>query len=80
MLVKYSFTFQCTCPVDNLADLYDVEITSDKTIPVEEILDALESINRKDFQEEITRSLARQIPARVKTTGYHSGIKVVCEE
>ena len=42
MLVKYSFTFQCTCPVDNLADLYDVEITSDKTIPVEKILDALE--------------------------------------
>jgi NADPH-dependent 7-cyano-7-deazaguanine reductase QueF len=79
MLVTYSLSMHCNCPVDNLPDLYDVEITSDKTIPVEDILMAIETVNRKDFQENITESLAREIPAKVKTTGYHSGIKVVCE-
>jgi len=79
MRVKYSLSIECNCPVDDLPDLYNVEITSDKVVPVENILEVLENINRKDFQENITVSLARQISAKVKTVGYHSGIKVVCE-
>ena len=79
MQVTYSFWMEASCPVDNLADLYEVEIVSDKVIPVEDILMALESVNRKQFQESLTEAMAREIPARVKTTGYHSGIKVVCQ-
>tara|TARA_R100001129_G_scaffold181505_1_gene160882 strand:- start:476 stop:718 length:243 start_codon:yes stop_codon:yes gene_type:complete len=79
MLVKYSLEMPASCPVDNLADLYEVEITSTKVIPVEDILMAVETINQKDFQENITLALSREIPAKVKTTGYHSGVKVVCE-
>jgi len=77
--VKYSFQMEASCPVDNLADLYEVEITSTKVIPVEDILMAVETVNQKDFQENITLALAREIPAKVKTIGHHSGIKVVCE-
>ena len=79
MLVKYSLEMHASCPVDNLADLYEVEITSTKVIPVEDILMAVETINQKDFQENITLALSREIPAKVKTTGYYSGVKVVCE-
>ena len=40
---------------------------------------AVETINKNDFQEHITTALARELSARVKTVGYHSGIKVVCK-
>jgi len=79
MRVTYSLQVCATCPVDNLADLYDVEITSSEVITVEAILDAVETINKKDFQENITVALARELPALVKTTGWHSGVKTVCE-
>ena len=36
MEVKYSFRMEASCPVDNMGDLYDVVITSDKPIPVED--------------------------------------------
>tara|TARA_R110000751_G_C13655009_1_gene468494 strand:- start:509 stop:751 length:243 start_codon:yes stop_codon:yes gene_type:complete len=77
--VKYSFQLECSCPVDSLSDLYEVEITSTKTIRVEDILMTVETINKNDFQENITLAISREIPATVKTIGYHSGIKTVCE-
>tara|TARA_R110000868_G_scaffold396094_1_gene668151 strand:+ start:3469 stop:3711 length:243 start_codon:yes stop_codon:yes gene_type:complete len=79
MEVKYSFRMEASCPVDNMGDLYDVVITSDKPIPVEDIMLALETVRRKQFQETLTEDLAREIPARVTTVGWHSGIKVVCK-
>ena len=79
MIVRYSFELNASCPVDNLGDLYDVEITSPKIITVEDILMAVETINKNDFQEHITTALARELSSRVKTVGYHSGIKVVCK-
>jgi len=79
MRVIYTLHMTGTCPKDNLADLYLVEISSDKTLTVESILDAVETVNTNAYQEDITEALAREIPARVKTTGWHSGVKTVCE-
>ena len=65
--------------IDGLGDIYDVEITSDKTIPVEDILNAVETVNKNQYQEDLTEALSRELPANVRTVGYHSCIKIECE-
>jgi hypothetical protein len=78
MRVVYSFKLEAICPVDGLADLYSVEVISDVVIPVENLLDALETVSKNDFQENITQELSRILPAEVKTVGWHSGVKTEC--
>ena len=78
MRVTYSFTMEAVCPVDKKKDVYEVEVISDRTIPVEDIL-RLTKDQPEAFQETLTENLARLLGAKVISTGHHSGVKTVCE-
>tara|TARA_Y100000401_G_C8303457_1_gene215541 strand:- start:839 stop:1057 length:219 start_codon:yes stop_codon:yes gene_type:complete len=69
---------QAVCPVDKKNDAYEVQVISDRTIPVERILE-LTKDQPEGFQEDLTENLARLLGARVISTGWHSGVKTVCE-
>ena len=78
MRVTYSFKMEAVCPVDKKKDVYEVEVISDRTIPVEDIL-RLTKDPPEAFQETLTENLARLLGAMVISTGWHSGVKTVCE-
>lgn len=78
MRVKYLLKMQAVCPIDKKKDVYQVEIISDRTISVERILE-LTKDQPEAFQEVLTENLARMLGAKVISTGWHSGVKTVCE-
>ena len=78
MRVTYTLTMEAVCPIDKKKDVYEVEVISDRTIPVERIL-GLTKDQPEGFQEDLTENLARLLGARVISTGWHSGVKTVCE-
>lgn len=76
MIVKYSLSIKCRCPVDKLPDVYDAEILSSSSLAVEEILKITASFETQEmFQEELTQRLARHTCCQVRTVGWHSGVK-----
>jgi NADPH-dependent 7-cyano-7-deazaguanine reductase QueF len=76
MIVKYNLKIKCKCPVDGFPDVYTAEITSDRAVPVEEILQRVKVFeDRKMFQEQMTEELARMLSCRVCTVGWHSGVE-----
>lgn len=76
MIVKYSLRVKCCCPVDDLPDAYDVEVTSDRAVAVEKLLELAGTFeNRKIFQEQLTEEFARMSGCGVRTVGWHSGVK-----
>lgn len=76
MQVKHTLTMVAKCPVDSKPDRYTVEVTSDRVIKVEDILDACKGYEVKAaYQEQITVELARTLNCEVKTVGFHSGVK-----
>jgi NADPH-dependent 7-cyano-7-deazaguanine reductase QueF len=80
LLVKHSLTITASCPVDGKPDHYEAVIECSRVLKVEDILAAVETLKgQKIFQEQLTQELARAIGAKVTTTGYHSGVKTVCE-
>lgn len=81
MLVTHKFTISCSCPVDGGADTYAVTVRARRCIKVEDIdREARRLASVQQFQEDLTRDLARCIGAEVTTVGFHSGFKttVVC--
>lgn len=80
MLVKHYLTITAVCPVDQKMDVYEAVIECDRVLRVEEIIAAVDKCTRQpEFQEAITRDIARELAVKVTTTGYHSGVKTVCE-
>lgn len=80
MLVKHHLTITASCPIDQKPDHYEAVIECVRVVKVEDILEAVTALkNRPVFQEELTQELARALGAKVTTTGYHSGVKTVCE-
>lgn len=80
MLVRHHLTISATCPVDRQPDHYEAVIECSRVLKVEDILAAVERLKgRRIFQEALTQELARAIGAKVTTTGYHSGVKTICE-
>lgn len=76
MICTYEYRIVAACPVDDKPDYYDAKFEAQATIPVEDILKAVEVYKtEKVFQEEITARLARLLNCRVTTVGYHSGVK-----
>lgn len=72
----YELEITCSCPVDDDPDVYHLTVTSRRTIPVENILKAVEKLREDNlFQEELTQRLHRRINACVTLVGYHSGVK-----
>ena len=78
MIVTHDFELTATCPVDGTLDRYDVRVAVTRTLPVEEILEAVKGAPQKAYQEEITAHLAKVLGARVTTRGTHSGIVTTC--
>lgn len=82
MRVTYRHTFAAVCPVDGTQDIYQLEIVSERLIPVEDILAAIQhATGEPAFQEHITNRLHDELLAAtaVKTTGLHSGVETVVE-
>ena len=80
MLVRHYLTITASCPVDRKPDHYDAVVECSGVVKVEDILAAVAGLRLKRiYQEELTQELARQLGAKVTTTGYHSGVKTVCE-
>lgn len=80
MRIRHELTITAVCPVDGKPDRYEAFIDCTRIIPVEDILAAVsQCATRKVFQEDLTQELARQLGVKITTTGYHSGVKTVCQ-
>lgn len=78
MLVKHELTVYGTCPVNGARDTYHVIVEANRILQVEAILNAVDALPEKAFQEELTQILASQLEAKITTIGFHSGVKTTC--
>lgn len=78
----YEYQVRAQCPVNPTdTDLYAFTLESEAIIEVEKIVAFFEA-NAKEknvFQEALTQKCAVTLGARVRSVGWHSGVKVVCE-
>ncbi len=78
----YEVEVRAQCPVNPMdTDLYAFTLESESIIEVEKIA-AFFKVNagtNNVFQESLTMQCAVTLGARVRSVGWHSGIKVVCE-
>ena len=82
MKCRYEYQVRAQCPVNpSDTDLYAFVIESEALIEVERIVAFFEKNAReqKVFQEALTQQCAVTLGAHVTSTGWHSGVKVVCE-
>jgi hypothetical protein len=80
MIVRHHLKITASCPVDKKPDHYEAVVECSRVVKVEDVLSAVERFTQSPmFQEELTQELARVLGAKVTTTGYHSGVKTVCE-
>jgi hypothetical protein len=83
MRVTHSLTVRAICPVDQKPDVYTLIVRTTGLLPVEKILEAVESLTKvPTFQEDLTQALHRALACEVETQGSHSGVftVVVCGE
>jgi len=77
--VEYRLQIVAQCPVDSSHDVYDVLVQAERTIPVEQIIHAVNAIAQTpQMQEELTDALSEALDATVTTTGTHSGVATRC--
>ena len=80
MINTYQLEIMCKCPVDNLPDVYQLTVTAQRTIPVEDIIAVVKELSLKEmYQEDLCQSLHRSINACCVLVGYHSGIRVTSQ-
>ena len=80
MTVTYETRVVAHCPADGSLDIYEVTITHDSMVQVEEILAAISAIDSTGppiYQEHLTQMLADRLGATVTTVGFHSGVRTV---
>lgn len=78
----YEIQVRAQCPVNpSDTDLYAFTIWSETLIEVEKIAAffAANAGQQNVFQETLTQKCAVTLGAHVRSEGWHSGIKVVCE-
>lgn len=78
----YEIEVRAQCPVNpSDTDLYAFTIESEALIEVEKITAffAANAGEKNVFQEALTQKCAVTLGARVRSVGYHSGVKVTCE-
>lgn len=78
----YHIEVRAQCPVNPTdTDRYEFAIESESIIEVERIAAffAAEAGKKEVFQEELTRRCAVTLGAKVRSEGWHSGIRVMCE-
>lgn len=77
MINTYEVEVTCVCPVDDLPDVYQLTITSRRTIPVEDILAVVAGFREKRmYQEDLCQAIHRRVNASCRVIGYHSGVRV----
>lgn len=77
----YEVEVRAQCPVNPRdTDLYAFKIEAETIIEVERIAAFFKANAGKKnvFQESLTQQCAVTMGARVTSTGWHSGIKVIC--
>jgi hypothetical protein len=79
MIVTHEIQVYGHCPVDGGGDSYAVTFTTMSLIKVEDIIAVVNAIKWPVFQEEMTQQLAHKLGCRVRSVGYHSGVKTTCE-
>lgn len=82
MKITYEIQVQAQCPVNpSDTDLYAFTIESERLIEVEKITAFFQANAGKHqlFQEVLTQECAVTLGARVRSVGWHSGVKVTCE-
>ena len=73
----YQLEITCKCPVDDMPDVYQLTVTSQRAIPVEDILAAVNKLSeQKLYQEDLCQALHRNINACCVLVGFHSGVCV----
>lgn len=73
----YQLEITCKCPVDDMPDVYQLTVTSQRVIPVEDILAAVKKLSeQKLYQEDLCQALHRKINACCVLIGFHSGVRV----
>ena len=78
----YEIEVRAQCPVNPAdTDVYSFTITSGSLIEVENIAAffAANAGQKEIFQEALTQKCAVTLGAKVRSEGWHSGIKVICE-
>lgn len=78
----YEYEVRAQCPVQpDDRDVYRFTIISESLIEVERIVAFFKANagKRKVFQEALTQQCAVTLGARVRSEGWHSGVKVICE-
>lgn len=78
----YRYQVRAQCPVQpNDRDVYKFTVRSESMIEVERIVDFFKANagKRKVFQEALTQQCAVTLGAKVRSVGWHSGVKVICE-
>jgi hypothetical protein len=78
----YEIEVRAQCPVNATdTDRYEFTIESETMIQVETIAEffSTNAGTAEVFQEELTRLAAVTLGAKVRSIGWHSGIKVTCE-
>ena len=79
MIVTHSTDLQCICPVNDGIDYYEIEITLDREVMVEDIRKVLALYkDKKATQESITQNIADYLWAKVTTRGQHSEFRTTC--
>lgn len=82
MKCRYEIQVRAQCPVvPTDTDLYQFTIESESLIEVEKIAEFFKANagKKETFQEVLTQQCAVTLGAKVRSEGWHSGIKVVCE-
>lgn len=81
MIIHHCFQLRAKCPVNAVDDVYDVTITTDRVVKVEDILaEARRIASEPRFQEVITELLACKFRVTVETVGAHMGgdVTTIC--
>lgn len=78
----YQYEVRAQCPVQpDDRDVYQFTITSQSLIEVEKIVAffGARAGDRHVFQEALTQQCAVTLGAHVRSEGWHSGVRVICE-
>jgi hypothetical protein len=81
MKCQYEYQVRAQCPVvPTDTDLYQFTIESEHLIEVEKIRDFFDKNagKKETFQEVLTQQCAVTLGAKVRSEGWHGGIKVIC--
>ena len=79
MIIEHRVTIKAKCPVNDEDDYYNTLITVNRVVPVEYIQKAVAGyVEKRIYQEELTRELGLLLMAEVVTRGIHSGVYTTC--